>query len=139
MNVKRFWLACLAAYVVLQILGFLIHQLWLGSTYMALSEVWRPQAEMMSKMWVMYITAAVWTICFCYIFVRGYENKGIMEGLRYGVIIGLFYSLVQSYDSYVIYPIPYSLALQWFLSGLVVSIILGVIVALIYKPAEATG
>ena len=40
---------------------------------------------------------------------------------------------------YVIYQIPYFRALQWFLSGLVVSVILGVVAALIYKPATAAG
>jgi len=46
------------------------------------------------------------------------EGKGLAEGARYGVIIGLFFGISQAYDSYVIYPIPYSLALKWFLSGL---------------------
>jgi hypothetical protein len=34
----------------------------------------------------------------------------------------------------VIYPIPYSLVLQWLFSGLVVSIILGIVAAMVYKP-----
>lgn len=30
---------------------------------------------MMSKMWIMWITSAVWAVLFCYIFTRGYDNK----------------------------------------------------------------
>ncbi len=57
--------------------------------------------------------------------------------MRYGAIIGLFYALPQSYDMFVIYPVPYSLALKWFLSGMLVSIVCGIVVALIYQPDEA--
>ena len=135
MNTKRFWLACAAVYVVHQILSFLIHEVWLMPTYEALAHVWRPEQDMMSKMWMMWVTSAVWVILFCYIFVRGYENKGLMEGLRYGVIIGLFYFLPMAYESYVIYPITYALALQWFIAGMAMSIILGIVAALIYRPA----
>ena len=59
------------------------------------------------------------------------------EGARYGAIIGLFFGISQSYDSYVIYPIPYSLALKWFLSGLAVCVVLGIVAAAVYKPAKA--
>ena len=38
-----------------------------------------------------------------------------------------------AYDPYVIYPLPYSLALKWFLSGFVISIVLGIVASLVYK------
>jgi hypothetical protein len=126
-----------ATYIVYQILGYLIHEVWLADTYASLAAVWRPEAEMTSKMWVFFVTSAFFCFFFCYIFARGYENKGLGEGLRFGVIITLFYTLPVVYDSYVIYPIPYSLVLQWLFSGLVVSIILGIVVAMVYKPRTA--
>jgi hypothetical protein len=137
MNVKRFALACLAVYVVYQFLGFVIHQLWLADTYKALETVWRPEAEMMSMMWISFLTSAVWTVLFCYIFTRGYEGKGAMEGARYGLIMGLFMGIPYAYESFMIYPITLGLAHAWFVSGVVLSVISGIVVALIYKPAEA--
>lgn len=138
MNWKKLLICFVVVYVVSQILSYLIHAVWLAPTYASLSEVWRPEAEMLSKQWIMFVTAAVWAFFFCYIFARGYEGKGIGEGVRYGVVIGLFYAIPQAYDAYVVYPIPYYLALYWFLSGLVVSIICGIVVALLYKPAAAS-
>jgi hypothetical protein len=137
MNVKRFVLGCVAVYVVYQCLGFLIHQVFLGETYASLASVWRPEAEMMSKIWIMYLTSAVWAVLFCYIFTRGYEGKGAMEGARYGLIMGLFVGIPFSYESFVIYPITLSLAHAWMVSAVVLSVICGVVLALIYKPAEA--
>jgi len=137
MNVKRFALSCVAVYVVYQVLGILIHQVFLGETYAALASVWRPETEMMSKMWIMFLTSGVWTVLFCYIFTRGYEGKGAMEGARYGLIMGLFLGIPYSYESHVIYPIPLSLAHTWLISSLVVGVACGLVLALIYKPSEA--
>lgn len=139
MNTKRFALAVVAVFVVSQVLNYLIHQVWLSPTYGSLASVWRPEAEMQSKMWILFVTSAVFSLFFVYIFVRGYQGRGIGEGLRYGLVIGLFYALPHAYEAYVIYPIPYYLALEWFLAGLASCLILGVVAALIYKPAGAAG
>lgn len=134
---KKLWIAFIVVYIVNQILSFLIHAVWLSETYASLADVWRPEAEMMAKQWIMFVTAAFFCFFFVYIFARGCEGKGIAEGARYGLIIGLFVGVFSSYDWYVILPIPYSLALKWFLSGLVVTILLGVVTALVYKPEQA--
>lgn len=137
MNVKRFVLACVGVYVVYQVLGFMINSFILGDTYLALASVWRPEAEMMSKMWILFLTSAVWTVLFCYIFTRGYENKGVMEGVRYGLMIGLFIGIPYSYESYAIYPITIGLAHAWVILSVVISIACGAVLAAIYRPAEA--
>jgi hypothetical protein len=134
---KKLLIAFVSVYVVVQVCNFMIHAQWLAPTYQSLSEVWRPEAEMQSKMWIMFVTSASFSFFFCYVFARGYEGKGLAEGARYGVIIGLFFGISQAYDSYVIYPIPYSLALKWFLSGLAVCVLLGVVAAAVYKPVRA--
>ena len=137
MNVKRFVLACVGVYLVYQVLSFIINMFILGETYQALSHVWRPEAEMMSKMWILYLTSAVWTVLFCYIFTRGYENKGVMEGVRYGLMIGLFIGIPFSYESYAIYPITIGLAHAWVIATVVIGIACGAVLAAIYRPAEA--
>jgi hypothetical protein len=137
MNVKRFVLACVAVYVTYQVLGFVIHTVLLGETYGSLASVWRPEAELMSKMWIMYLTSAVWTVLFCYIFTRGYEGKGSVEGIRYGLLIGLMIGIPYAYESYMIYPITLGLAHAWVVATLVVAVACGLVLALVYKPAEA--
>lgn len=138
MNTKSFIITCVVLYVVAAVLGYVMHEMWLGATYDALADIWRPEAEMQDKQWIMFITGAVWVVIFTYMFVRGREGRGVMEGVRYGVLIGLFYHLTMAYDSYVVYPIPYTLALQWFIGGLITAVILGVVAALIYKPASTS-
>lgn len=131
---KRFWLTCVVVWVVYQILSYLIHGMWLQGDYAATADLWRPMEEMESKRWIMFVTSAVFSVIFSYIFVKGREGKGWMEGVRFGALIGLFVSLPMAYDTYTVMPIPYDLALKWFLSGMVASIVLGVVAALVYKP-----
>ena len=132
MNVKRFVVAVIVVFIVFQIFDFIVHGIILAPTYTTLKSVWRP--DMMSKMWIMYITSFILSLLFVYIFIKGYEARGIGEGIRYGLLIGLFMNVVGAFNQYVIYPIPFSLALQWLIYGMIEFIICGIIAALIYKP-----
>lgn len=136
MNQKKFWIAFVVVFIVYEITNFLVHGLILGPTYMGdeVAPLFRPQEVLESTSWLRLFTELVWSFFFTFIFVKGHENKGIIEGAKFGIYIGLFYSFVWAYQSYWMYPMPYSLAMQWFLFGLIQCVILGIIAALIYKP-----
>jgi hypothetical protein len=85
-------------------------------------------------MWIFFVTSFIAIFLFCYIFTKGYVNKGLVEGLRYGGLMGLLMTVPMAYDSYVVYPLPYTMALKWFLTGMVYWIALGAVVSLVYKP-----
>jgi tryptophan-rich sensory protein len=132
MNVKRYIGASITVFVSFQVLDFIIHGIILAPTYEALKDVWRQ--DMMSKMWIMYITSLVLSFLFAYVFTKGYEGKGIAEGIRYGIIIGLLMNVVGMFNQYVVYPIPFSLALKWFIFGTIEFVACGIVASLIYKP-----
>jgi ABC-type multidrug transport system permease subunit len=136
MNWKRLWLAVLVVFILSWILNFIINSVILSGYYSRpdIVAAFRPEDQMMKYMWVMAITGAVFSFFFVFIFAKGYEAKGIAEGFRYGIYIAVFYYYVTSFNEFVVYPIPYGLAWIWFLSGLVVSVILGIAAAAIYKP-----
>ena len=141
MNVKKFWIAVVVVFILTEVTGYLIHGVMLSSTYQSegIKDIFRSMEDMQSKMWVMWVTDLVWVFFFTFIFVKGYENKGILEGFKYGIYIGLFIPFVFAYQSYVIYPVPYSLAVQWFLFGMIQCVIYGLVVAAIYKPKEVSS
>jgi len=88
-------------------------------------------------MWVMWISSIVWAFIFVYVFARGYEGKGIMEGVRFGSIMGVFFSLPMALGTYGSMPIGFDLAAAWFISGVIIMTIHGIIAALLYKPIKA--
>lgn len=135
MNVKRFALAGVVVFVAFQIMDFIVHGVILMKSYEALASVWRP--DMMKLMWIMYATGAAFSLLFVYIFTKGYEGRGLLEGVRYGLVIGLFMNAVGMFNQYVIYPLPFALVLQWFLYGMIEFVIAGVVVAAIYRPKQA--
>jgi hypothetical protein len=88
-------------------------------------------------MWIEWLDGFIVSFLFTYIFTKGYQGGGIMEGLRFGLLIGLFVSIPMAYGTYMIIPIPYSLALEWFLYGTAQVILLGAVAAAVYKPLAA--
>ena len=137
MNVKRWLLASLGVYVAHHILDFIIHGVILAGTYKATADVWRPDME--SKMYIFWITAAIFSLLFVYIFTKGYQGKGIMEGVRYGLWMGLLISIPMAYNSYVCFDVPYCLAFSWWTLGTVKIIICGIVAAGLYRPATAAA
>ncbi len=134
MNIKRYVLASIAVFIAFQLMDFVIHGPILGSYYMKMTSLWRP--EMMSLMWIMWCTGLVLSFLFVYIFHKGYEGKGILEGIRFGVIIGFLMNFVSAFNQFVIYPLPLDLTLLWFVFGMAEFIVAGIIVSLIYRQKE---
>ena len=132
MNIKRFLIASIAVFVAFQAMDFIIHGVILMSTYQALQSVWRP--DMMEMMWIMRVGGLVMSFLLVYIFVKGYEGKGILEGVRFGLVTGLLMQGVGSFMSYVMYPLPLMLAVWWALLGTAEFIVVGIIAAAIYRP-----
>lgn len=137
MNLKRCVISCVVIFVVYQVLSYLIHEVILSASYKSLAHLWRPEADFESKSWIFFVTGAFWAVLFICIYSKGYEGKGVMEGVRYGLWIGLFISIPMAFNSYVVHPIPFSLAMQWFIYGTVQTMVCGGVLALVYKPAQA--
>ena len=137
MKNKTFWFGFVVVFLVMQVFGYLVHEVGLSDTYASLASVFRPQAEMEGMMWMMMVGSVFSLLLFCYIFTLGYEGKGVMEGIRYGTLMGLFFSIPTSVDSYVVYPITGELAAIWFVTGVVGFVIAGAVFAAIYKPSSA--
>jgi hypothetical protein len=85
------------------------------------------------------VLAIIGAFFFTFIFSKGYEGKGIMEGVRYGLYIGIWMASGMAYGSYSMINIPYSLALQWFIYGIIEYIVYGIVLSLVYgKQATVT-
>lgn len=135
MNWKRFFAAAAAVFVAVQAMEFVISTLLMKSANESLQGLWRP--DMMSRAWVMYLLSVLVALVFTYIFVKGREGKGIQEGVRFGIIIWLFFTVPMNHFMWVMLPIPYRIIFQWLLAGLLEMLVAGILVAAIYKPKEA--
>ncbi len=138
---KKLWITFIVVFVVYFILDWLVNGVLLNSTYMAedVAKIMRPEAEINSNMWIIIVCDLFYTFFFTLIFSKGFENKGWMEGVRFGLYVGLMVSVPMAYITYAVQPIPYSLALQWFIYGTLSNIIIGIVAALMYKSKAASA
>lgn len=131
-NTKRLWPTALAVFAWIFLSDFLIHGWWLKDAYMKTSQLWRPEAEMGQFMsWMMsgqFLTA----FFLSFIFTKGYEGKGWMEGARYGTLMGLF-SVSQMCIQYAVTPLPASIFWSWVGAAMFQAIMAGIIASWIYK------
>lgn len=134
---KKFWMAFIAVFVTGVILNMVVYGLVLGSAFSSLP-VWRP--DMKSLQWIYMVIQLVSSFFFTFIFSKGYEGKGIAEGMRYGLYIGIWLSIGMAYGTYGMVAVPYDMTLEWFIMGVLSYIIMGIVASLVYgkKPAQGT-
>ncbi len=134
---KKMWLGFVVTFIVLEILEYVIYSLLMGPSWAATKSLWRE--DMGSKWYIYIITTLIGSFFFSFIFSKGYEGKGVAEGIRYGTYIGIWLSVGMAYGTYGMVAIPYSMALQWFIYGVIEYIIAGAVLAMVFgkKAAEA--
>lgn len=136
---RKVWIGFITVYIVMNITDMIIHMGLLSSVYSSEPVVKIMRSASEGKTWIYFLTSAFTSFFFAFIFSKGYQGKGIIEGVRYGLYVGLLMVTPMAYASYAMYPVPYSLAMQWFLYGMIQYLILGVVVATVFgsKSKEA--
>lgn len=131
-------IAAAVSFIAITVLEALFHEFVLGSAYQATASLWRTQTEMQQLLPLGWITNFIVSMLLVYIYHRGYEGKGCnyCEGLRFGLLIGLFVSLPMAVWSYITIPMPTTIAIGWFIIGMIDMLIAGVIIGGIYRPQE---
>jgi len=80
----------------------------------------------------------IFTALFAYIYTRGAEKKPwLVQGIRYGILVTLLAVVPMALSEYVVYIVPYQLAIKWMIAGGIQMIILGLIVAGICSESAA--
>ncbi|MGE5175392.1 MAG: hypothetical protein ACM3JJ_03375 [Hyphomicrobiales bacterium] len=128
---RKILLTSVVVFVVWSILDFVIHGVLLQSAYAATPQLWRPHAEM--KLGVLYVSVFGGALAFTAIWTRFVRPKSAMIGILYGTWFGLAAGLSMGYGSYAVMPIPYGMALVWFLGQLVEGIVAGAVVATLIR------
>ena len=135
MNVKRWALASLAAFVILSIRSYVVNDMLLTDIYMSVQSVWRTPAEMASLAWIFPLETAIFSLVLVYIYTRGYhaDRGGAGQGLRFGLLAGLLVGIPMGAVWYAGLPIPPILGVAWFLESVIGTAIAGLAIGAIYK------
>jgi hypothetical protein len=137
MNYSSLALAALGGTVASFAFGFLVF--WLvpglikeGHKYPA---VFRPKEEMMTVMPVGVVATLVSILVAAVIFAMMHQSgSGMMQGARFGVLLGLFVVCAFVLHNYVNLNIGLKLALGQAVTYFLQWAIVGIVIGLIYKP-----
>lgn len=130
MNVKRYVIAVIAVFIFVFLYEYLLHGMLLTDLYEQTKNLWRPENE--HNMAFIIASQLGFAIMMTYIFTCNYEAKGIGEGVRYGLYIGLLLGAIDL-GTYCYMPIPLTLTLSWVGGSIVKGLGSGVVLALTYK------
>ncbi len=137
MNTKSLIITIVVAFITVWATDFLIHAVWLASTYAATKELWRPEADMLSRMPFMiggqFLIGAAYTFIFAS-FVA--EKRCLMNSLKFAACFGVIAAAGQII-MYAVAPYPGSLVVKWCMGYILQALVLGVIVHFVYKPLPA--
>ncbi len=130
MNKKRYVISLFVVFVFVFLYDFLVHGFLLKGIYTQTAQLWRPEEEY--KMLVMFMSEFCFSAVLAYIFTLNYESKGIGEGIRFGLCIGMLLGAIEI-GKYSYMPIPIVLMLSWVLASLLIGLGSGVLLSLVYK------
>ena len=134
--VKKILLGGIAIFVAWEVLDFLIHGVILGSTYATLGNMFRAQADM--KMGLMAAVTLIGALAFAAVYAWFVSPKSLVTGVKYGLVWGFGGGVMMGYGSYAAMPVPYVMALAWFLGSWVEFAVAGLLAGLIIKPTATT-
>ncbi len=128
---KKAIVAGIAVFVLWSVLDFIIHGLILKPSYEATAALWRPMAEM--KLGLLYLSVLIAAFAFSSIYGWLVGEKSIGRGLRYGLLFGIAMGVGMGYGTYSVMPIPYKMALTWFLGSIIEGVLGGFLLGLIIR------
>jgi hypothetical protein len=133
MNIPRLILAIVVGFVVIFGTDFLIHGIWMAPDYQATQQLWRPEAEMASYRWWMFVAQLLLVFAFVMLWTRWASTARITCAIGYGFLMGVF-SGTWAIIMYVVLPMPCAIACKWFFAGIAQCILLGLVTFFVYKP-----
>jgi H+/Cl- antiporter ClcA len=137
-NYARAAVAALVATLVYYMIGFFAEGWLFRGDFAAYSQVYRPADTVMRYMPLGIVCSFIGAFVVAVIFARlRSERNRLLEGARLGALIGLFVACVFDGTNYVILNIGGELAFKLAAAELVQWIVVGLVIALIYRPRTA--
>ena len=135
MNLARVAAAAVIAWIVSIGIGFLVNGLILADLARANAAAMRPEADLMANLPIGFAFLLLGFFAFAYAYARGYEGgNGIMEGVRFGVVVAFIVIGFGVIWQWVVFPISAGFGVALAIDTVVELAIYGAIVGAIYRP-----
>ena len=135
---KKFFISWLILFVCWMAGSFLVHAVLLKPDYMALRNLFRSPEESQKLFPLMIIAHVFLSGALVWIYSRGVEAKPwIAQGVRFGLAVA-FLTVIPTYMIYyVVQPMPGATVVKQLIFDGVLTVLLGVVVAFLYRSRAA--
>jgi len=137
MNYPRIVIAALAATIVDALYGFVVWGQILSREFAQFPAIFRPSDDT-TALPLMFVGVLVGMLFASWVYAKGYEGgSGLIEGLRFGLVMGLLVGSYMAGVNYGILRIGKRMALTFGIGWLGEWILVGLAIGLAYKPAAS--
>ena len=133
MNTKSVMITVIVLWVVNFFLGYVLNALILNWSVLPMAKTEMVALDMV----YIAIGSLVFSFFFAFIFALGQEGKGIAEGFRFGLYVGLLIYLTGIFIASGTASWPAPLLFGYHIGSIVITVIMGIITAAMYKPKAA--
>ena len=135
---KKFLISWLVLFVVWMAGSFLVHGVLLNADYMALRNLFRSPEDSQTFFPLMIIAHVFLSGALVWIYSRGVEAKPwLAQGVRFGLAVA-FLTVIPTYMIYyVVQPMPGATVVKQLIFDGILTLLLGVVVAFLYRPRAA--
>ncbi|HKB11494.1 MAG TPA: hypothetical protein VKD69_12615 [Vicinamibacterales bacterium] len=138
MNYARIALAAAAATVFDSIFGYLVYGVLLANSFAQYPGVYRTAEAGAAYLPGMFACLFIGLLVAAFVYAKGYEGgRGVAEGLRFGVLLGVFVAAIFAGVNYATLNIGLSHSLVMAMAAFVEWTLLGGVIGLAYRPAAA--
>lgn len=133
---KKFFIAWIVVFVAWMIGSIVVHGVLLHEDYASLPGLFRPEADAQQYFPLMILAHVIMAGAFAWIYSRGAEARPwLAQGLRFGLAVALL-TVVPTYTIYyVVQPMPGMHVVKQIVFDGILMLILGVLVAFVYREA----
>jgi hypothetical protein len=134
---KKFLTAWIVLFAAWFLGSFVVHGVLLRSDYLQLTNLFRAESDQRKYFPLMIAAHVILSGAFVWIYARGVEAKPWMaQGVRFGLAVALL-TVVPTYMIYfVVQPMPADIVIKQIVCDGVLTIILGMIVAWLYRATR---
>jgi len=138
-NLRRIAIAGVVAWAASIALGYLVNNIWLLRLYQANAWAYRRADEMAALLPVGFGLQLLAFLAFAWAYARGYdgEGSGVLEGVRFGVVVAIMIDGFAIVWNYVTEPIALRLGVAQLIAFVGQFGVYGAIVGAIYAPTPA--
>ena len=137
MNGRRLALTAAAVFVVKAAVGAVSFGLVLDGLYDGSSPAFRPEGR--ENHGIGLVGELSWALAFAYLFLRGPERRGWLDGVRFGLLVWCFYFVPMTMGVLGYFSVDAPWAIGALAVGIVEAMLCGVSAGLVGRRSRAAG